>query len=66
MDFRVEINDTAIEDLAEIVSYVAQDDAEAAVRLGNALLDAALSLSKTPYKGSRYRRIAGVRKLTLA
>jgi hypothetical protein len=33
--------------------------------LGNALLDVALNLSETPYKGSPYARFAGVRKLTL-
>lgn len=65
MDFRVEIQDTAIADLAEIVSYVAQDNSDAARTLGYALLDVALSLSETPYKGSSYARFAGVRKLTL-
>ena len=46
MDFRVEIKDPAIADLAEIVSYIAQDNAEAAAALGNHLLDAALSLGR--------------------
>lgn len=41
MDFRVEISDPAIADLAEIVSYIAQDNPEAARGLGNNLLDAA-------------------------
>ncbi len=65
MGFRVEIQDPAIADLAEIVSYVAPDNPDAARMLGNALLDVALSLSETPYKGSPYARFAGVRKLTL-
>ena len=52
MDFRVEIADPAIDDLAEIVSYIAQDNPEAASTLGNHLLDAALSLAQTPRKGS--------------
>jgi toxin ParE1/3/4 len=66
MDFQVQVKETAIADLAEIVSYVAEDDPAAAGRLGDALLDAALSLSQTPFKGSRYTRLAGIRKLTLA
>jgi toxin ParE1/3/4 len=66
MDFRVEVKETAIADLAEIVSYVAEDNPVAAGRFGDAPLDEALSLSQTPFKGSRYVKLAGIRKLTLA
>jgi plasmid stabilization system protein ParE len=45
MDFRVEITDPAIANLAKIVSYIAKDNADAARALGNNLLDAALSLA---------------------
>lgn len=48
MDFRVEITDPAIADLAEIVSYIARDNPEAAAALGHNLLDAALSLQSAP------------------
>ena len=65
MDFRVEITDPAIDDLAEIVSYIAQRNAYAASALGNHLLDAALCLAQTQYKGSPYRHIGNVRKLTV-
>ena len=65
MDFRVEINDPAIADLAAIVSYIAQDDPEAAATLGNNLLDAALSLAEMPFKGSPYPKLPGIRKLTM-
>ena len=65
MDFRVEIADPAIDDLAEIVSYIAQDNSDAAYALGNHLLDAALSLAQTPHKGSQYRQIGNVRKPTV-
>ena len=34
MDFRVEITDPAIDDLSEIVSYIAQDNPDAASVLG--------------------------------
>jgi toxin ParE1/3/4 len=65
MDFRVEITDPAIDDLAEIVSYIAQDNPDAASALGNHLLDAALSLAQIPHKGSPCRHIGNVRKLTV-
>jgi plasmid stabilization system protein ParE len=65
MDFRVEITDPAIANLAEIVSYIARDNPEAAIALGNHLLDAALSLTKAPHKGSAYRKLANIRKLTV-
>ena len=65
MDFRVEIKDPAIADLAEIVSYIARDNPGAATTLGNNSLDAALSLAETPYKGSPYQKLPGIRKLTL-
>jgi len=65
MDFRVEIKHPAIADLAEIVSYIARDNPDAATALGSNLLDAALSLAETPYKGSPHKKLAGVRKLTL-
>ena len=65
MDFRVEITDPAIADLREIVSYIARENPAAATVIGNNLLDASFSLAQAPYKGSAYRGIAGVRKLTL-
>ena len=65
MDFRVEIKDPAITDLAGIVSYVAEENPDAGRKLGYAILDTALSLSKNPFKGSLYGRVPGIRKLTL-
>jgi toxin ParE1/3/4 len=65
MDFRVEITGSAIANLGEIVSYIAQENTGAAKTIGDNLLDAALSLAEMPYKGSSYQAIAGIRKLTL-
>ena len=42
MDFRVEITGSAITDLGEIVSYIAQENEAAAKAIGDNLLDAAL------------------------
>jgi len=39
MDFRVLIADSAIADLKEIVEFVAEDNHEAAIRLGEKLLN---------------------------
>jgi plasmid stabilization system protein ParE len=65
MGFRVKVNVTAVADLAAIVSYVGEYNREAATRLGNALLDAALSLHEAPFKGSRHPHFVGVRRITL-
>ncbi|MGE5214354.1 MAG: type II toxin-antitoxin system RelE/ParE family toxin [Nitrospirota bacterium] len=65
MDFRVEVTDPAIADLAEIVSFVAQGNPDVARVLGNHLLDAALSLAETPYKGSPYPKLINIHKLTV-
>ena len=66
MDFRVEIKEPAITDLGEIVSYIAKENARAAETIGNNLLDAALSLSQMPHKGSEYPHLPNVRKLRFA
>lgn len=65
MDFRIEITGPAVADLSEIVSFIAQDNHAAAKMVGDNLLEAALSLAKTPFKGSPYPKLVGVRKLTL-
>jgi hypothetical protein len=44
MDFKVLIADSAIADLKEIVEFVAQDNADAATRLGEKLVERALKL----------------------
>jgi toxin ParE1/3/4 len=64
MDFRVEVTEPAITDLAEIVTYIARDNPHAAEAVGNNLLDAALSLETAPYKGSPHATLVGIRKLT--
>ena len=48
MDFKVLIADSAIADLKEIVEFVAEDNPEAAIRLGEKLLGHALSLATLP------------------
>jgi toxin ParE1/3/4 len=51
MDFKVFLSDDALSDLERIVAYIAPHNAIAAERLGNQLLDAALSLRTFPERG---------------
>lgn len=48
MDFKVFLSPDALSDLERIVVYIALDDVAAAERMGNQLLDAALSLTTFP------------------
>ena len=51
MDFKVFLSVQALSDLERIVAYIALDDVAAAKRMGNQLLDAALSLVTFPERG---------------
>ncbi|MBI5773385.1 MAG: type II toxin-antitoxin system RelE/ParE family toxin [Verrucomicrobia bacterium] len=53
----------AIADLAEAVRYIAEDDPEAAVRVGNALIDRVAILENFPLLGSPYPKRPGIRRL---
>ena len=48
MGFKVLITDSALNDLREIVEFVAQDDPHAAESLGEKLIVRALSLANLP------------------
>ena len=63
MDYKVIYSPNAISDLAEIVRFVAQDDPQAALRLGKQLADDADSLARLPYRFPKFRRRVNVRKL---
>jgi plasmid stabilization system protein ParE len=51
MDFKVFFSVEALSDLEQIVVYIARHDADAAARLGNQLVDAAVSLNTLPERG---------------
>ena len=53
----------AIDDLAEAVGHIAEDDPVRAQRIGNALIDRVAILEKFPLLGSPYPKRPGVRKL---
>jgi plasmid stabilization system protein ParE len=64
MDFQVGLTEPAIDDLGAIVRFLAAKDPAAALRLGDELLDAALSLAILPRRGAPVRRRPGMRKLS--
>jgi toxin ParE1/3/4 len=51
MDCKVFLSDDALNDLERIVAYIAPHNPAAAERMGNQLLDAALSLHTFPNRG---------------
>jgi plasmid stabilization system protein ParE len=51
--YKVLMRQTAHDSLREIVSYVSTDNPTAAEKLGNELVDQALSLESLPFRGSR-------------
>lgn len=54
MDYRVIFSPTSIRDLADSVAYIARHDADAAVRVGDGLIDAAeKELGSQPRIGPR-------------
>lgn len=63
MDFRISYTQRALNGLREIVTQIAEDDAEAAERFGGSLLDHVELLEKFPRIGTPVRRRPEVRKL---
>jgi plasmid stabilization system protein ParE len=51
VDFKVYLSGDALSDLERIVAYIAPHNAAASERMGNELLDAALSLRTFPERG---------------
>lgn len=63
MDYRLLFTQRALNDLAEIIGHIAEDDGEAAMRFGNALLDHVDLLGRFPRMGGAIRKRSRVRKL---
>ena len=63
MDYQVLITDTAIADLREIVTFIAKDDPDAALRFGNRIVDRALSLKTQPHRFAFHDASRGIRKM---
>jgi plasmid stabilization system protein ParE len=63
VDYRLLYTRKALDDLAEIIGHIAEDDAEAASRFGGALLDHVDLLARFPRMGSPLRKRSRIRKL---
>jgi toxin ParE1/3/4 len=59
----VTILEEALEDLRNIVAYIAKENPSAAETLGRELLDEAMSLESLPYRGSPVKKRRGLLKL---
>ena len=58
MDCRVIVSPSAVNDLREIVKYIARDDPETAQRFGERLLERAMSLATFPERGHFVREFS--------
>ena len=63
MGFKVLITDSATADLREIVEFVAQDDPDAAIRLGEKLIAHAMSLETMPERFPLHDKERGIRRM---
>lgn len=63
MDYRLLYTQKALNDLAEIVTHIAEDDAQAASRFGNSLAEHVELLARFPRMGGAIRKRPSVRKL---
>jgi len=63
VDYQLLYTQRALSDLAAIIGYIAEDDAQAALRFGDSLLDHIDLLARFPRIGGIIRKRPGVRKL---
>lgn len=63
MGCKIIFSPQAIVDLESVVGFIAKENPEAAVRIGDALIDRVTILEDFPLLGSKYPKRPGVRKL---
>jgi plasmid stabilization system protein ParE len=63
VEYRILFTKKALSDLEAIIGHIAEDDPEAGMRFGEAVLDHVELLSCFPYMGALTRRRPRVRKL---
>jgi toxin ParE1/3/4 len=63
VDYHLSYTQKALNDLAEIVGYIAEGDADAALGFGNSLIEHIALLARFPHMGSVVRKRRRVRKL---
>ena len=64
MGFQVGLTEEAQADLGAVVRFLAEKNPDAALRIGNEILDVAFTLTLFPRRGTPVRRRPGMRKLT--
>ena len=64
MDFKVLIAESAIADLKDIVEFIAEDDENAAIRVGEKLLEHAFRLVTMPERFPIHDRSRGIRRMS--
>jgi len=63
MGWKIIFAPQSLEELEQIVRFIAQDDPQAAIRFGDYLVDRAESLANFPELGTPYRKRANIRRL---
>lgn len=63
MDYHLFYTQKALNDLAEVIGHIAEDDAAAASRFGSSLIENVDLLARFPHMGGLIRKRAQVRKL---
>jgi toxin ParE1/3/4 len=63
MGWEIDFSPQALDDLAEAVRYIAEDNPQAAERVGNALIDRVLVLKEFQELGRPYPKRQGIRTL---
>jgi len=66
MGFKVLITDSALNDLREIVDFIAEDDPGAAARLGEKLIVRAMDLANLSERHGLHDARRGIRKMPIA
>jgi addiction module RelE/StbE family toxin len=65
MDFKVTFSKRALRELADITTFIAKDNPDAAWELSDKLLDQAASLSRFPLRHAKDHHRSGVRKMPM-
>jgi len=63
MGWKIIFAPQALDELEQIVRFIAQDEPQAAIRFGDYLVDRAESLASFPEMGTPYRKRAKIRRL---
>lgn len=63
MGWKIIFSPQALADLESVVRFIAKDNPDAALRVGNALIDRVVILENFPFIGAPYSKCPGIRKL---